>query len=103
MGSARVAAVADTGPLIHLAEIGCLHLLAIFEELHIPEGVWLEADRPATIREELTSSTIHVLAKDEIASFTACQNLERLQAGERESLLLCFKLGQARSTCAVDR
>ena len=51
MGSGRLAAVADTGPLIHLAEIGCLTLLTIFSELHIPEGVWREADRPEPIRE----------------------------------------------------
>ena len=38
MGPGRLAAVADTGPLIHLAEIDCLTLLAIFTELHIPEG-----------------------------------------------------------------
>lgn len=49
MGPGRLTAVSDTGPLIHLAEIGCLPLLTIFEELHIPEGVWLEADRPSTI------------------------------------------------------
>jgi predicted nucleic acid-binding protein len=92
VGSGRLAAVADTGPLIHLAEIGCLPLLTIFEELHIPEGVWLEADRPSTIRKELTFSKRHVLERDEITSFTADHGLERLQAGERESLLLCSKL-----------
>jgi len=50
VGTGRVAAVADTGPLIHLAEIKCLDLFAIFAELHIPEGVWREAERPPTIR-----------------------------------------------------
>jgi predicted nucleic acid-binding protein len=39
VGSGRLVAVADTGPLIHLAEIGCLPLLTIFEELHIPEAI----------------------------------------------------------------
>jgi predicted nucleic acid-binding protein len=92
VGSARLAAVSDTGPLIHLAEIGCLALLTIFEELHIPEGVWLEADRPSTIRTDLTFAKRHVLPRDEINRFTADHGLEKLQAGERESLLLCSKL-----------
>lgn len=61
MGPGRLAAVADTGPLIHLAEVGCLPLLSIFEVLHIPEGVWREADRPATIREELQFAKRHTL------------------------------------------
>lgn len=92
MGSGRLAAVADTGPLIHLAEAGCLPLLAIFDELHIPDGVWFEAARPSTIREELTFSKRHTLTSTEIAKFTLDHRLERLQAGERESLLLCRTL-----------
>ncbi len=44
MGNAGVnSAVADAGPLIHLREIGCLALLTIFDELHVPESVWAEA------------------------------------------------------------
>ena len=92
MGSGQLAAVVDTGPLIHLAEIGCLPLLSIFEELHIPEGVWQEADRPSTIRAGLTFAKRHSLPSDEITRFTADHGLEKLQAGERESLLLCSKL-----------
>jgi predicted nucleic acid-binding protein len=93
LGTGPLAAVADTGPLIHLAEIGCLPLLSIFEELHIPEGVWREADRPTTIRQGLAFATRHSLQRDEIARFTADHGLARLQAGEREGLLLCSKLG----------
>jgi predicted nucleic acid-binding protein len=92
VGSRRLAAVADTGPLIHLAEVGCLPLLAIFEELHIPEGVWREATRPSTIQEVLTFSKRHALTSTEITKFTLDHGLERLQAGERESLLLCRRL-----------
>lgn len=92
MGPGPLVAVADTGPLIHLAEIGCLSLLSIFEELHIPEGVWQEADRPSTIRDGLTFAKRHSLQKDEIARFTAEHGLAKLQAGEQESLLLCSKL-----------
>ena len=92
MGSGQLAAVVDTGPLIHLAEIDCLPLLSIFEDLHIPEGVWREADRPSTIRAGLTFAKRHSLQRDEITRFTADHGLEKLQAGERESLLLCSKL-----------
>lgn len=54
--------------------------------------MWLEADRPTTIRTDLTFARRHVLGRDEIEGFTAQHRLERLQAGEREALLLCSKL-----------
>jgi predicted nucleic acid-binding protein len=92
VGPGRLAAVADTGPLIHLAEINCLSFLEIFEDLHIPEGVWEEADRPPTIRQELVFAKRHVLQPEDLARFTAEHGLEKLQAGERESLLLCSQL-----------
>jgi len=92
MGPGRLAAVSDTGPLIHLAEVGCLPLLSIFEALHIPEGVWREADRPATIREGLRFARRHSLEPQDTESFTVQHGLEKLQAGERESLLLCSRL-----------
>lgn len=92
MGPGGLAAVADTGPLIHLAEIDCLHLLALFAPLHIPVGVWLEAERPATIRQNVTFATQHVLQQEEVTAFTAKYGLDRLQPAERESLLLCSKL-----------
>ena len=92
MGKGRLAAVADTGPLIHLAEIECLDLLSVFEELHIPEGVWREAERPSAIREQLTSAKRHVLDHDAVARFTLQHGLSKLQAGERESLMLCSQL-----------
>jgi predicted nucleic acid-binding protein len=92
MGPGGLAAVADTGPLIHLAEIDCRPLLAIFEQLHIPAGVWREAERPATIREKITFATHHILQQVEVTEFTAKHGLDRLQPAERESLLLCSKL-----------
>ena len=42
MGSQRLTAIADSGPIIHLAEISCLSILSIFEELHVPDAVWAE-------------------------------------------------------------
>jgi predicted nucleic acid-binding protein len=92
MGPGGLAAVADTGPLIHLAEIDCLPLLAIFPQLHIPSEVWREAERPATIRSEVTFATHHVLLSAEVAEFTTDNGLDKLQLAERECLLLCSKL-----------
>ena len=52
MGARAVnAAVADAGPLIHLAEFDGLALLRIFAALHIPDAVWLEAVRPNRVQE----------------------------------------------------
>lgn len=98
MGAGGLIAVADTGPLIHLAEIGCLSLLSIFDELHIPEAVWREAERPAEIRVELAIrvelklARHHQLQSTEVARFTAAEGLESLQRGEQEALFLGRKL-----------
>jgi len=40
-----LAAVADAGPLVHLAEIDSLDLLAAFDTLSIPEAVYEELER----------------------------------------------------------
>ena len=37
------AAVVDAGPLVHLAEVGCLSLLCVFDVWHVPDAVWSEA------------------------------------------------------------
>ena len=39
-----IVAVADTGPLIHLDEIDALHLLAVADELLIPQTVYEELE-----------------------------------------------------------
>lgn len=85
MGDGRLAAVADTGPLIHLAEIGCLPLLAIFDEFHVPEGVWQEAQRPASIHSELGRAERHTLPRAEVEEFAAKKGLQKLHGAERES------------------
>ncbi len=43
MGAGAVGpVVADSSPLIHLAEIGLLGLLRMFEAVHAPGAVWSE-------------------------------------------------------------
>lgn len=93
MGSEVLKAVADTGPLIHLAEIDCLPLLSIFSEVHVPDAVWREARTPATIRAHLSKRAIrHALDAADVQDFVSRYQLERLQAGECASLCLCRKL-----------
>jgi len=51
-------AVADSGPLIHLSEIGCLQVLSIFHILHIPHAVWLETVEQKRLSErDLSAAT----------------------------------------------
>ncbi len=92
MGSGRLAAVADTGPLIHLAEVDGLAVLAIFDELHIPGRVWLEAQRPPSIHRGLALAKRHILPRDALSRFIDEASLGTLQAGEHESLFLCTRL-----------
>jgi len=87
------AAVADTGPLIHLAEVDGLALLRIFAVLHIPEAVWSEAVRPNRVREvdlaELRNIHRHTILQVQVTQFHQETGLEGLQTGDVESLCLC--------------
>jgi predicted nucleic acid-binding protein len=85
-------AVADAGPLIHLAEIGCLPLLRLFDIIHIPDAVWSESVRPDRVREGdlLAFGAIrrYALISADVTRFAAENNLTHLQAGESEALCL---------------
>ncbi len=99
MGSPGIkAAVVDAGPLIHLSEIDALHLLHIFEHLHIPEAVWdetigtnkLKAVDLAGIKSSVHK---HSLDPERVQSFIQEKGLHRLQLGEIECLYLCLERG----------
>lgn len=51
MSRASVEIVCDAGPLIHLDEFGCLHLLDDFNTVFVPEQVWQEVShhRPGAL------------------------------------------------------
>jgi predicted nucleic acid-binding protein len=96
MGSRRLAAVADAGPLIHLAEIGRLSLLHIFKHVHIPDAVWEETvgQNRVSATELFETSLIlrHTLSSQEVSDFMLNNNLLKLHTGERECLYLCQKI-----------
>lgn len=86
-------AVADAGPLIHLAEIGCLSLLSIFDHLHIPEAVWFETVGLGRVFEHELMEKAHVqrhsLDRLTLNQFIEDNGLSFLQDGEKEGLFLC--------------
>jgi predicted nucleic acid-binding protein len=86
-------AVADAGPLIHLAEIGCLSAMAVFGALHIPNAVWSETVEAGRVRgadiSGLDNIHRHALPGEQVSRFVADHGLQRLHAGERECLYLC--------------
>lgn len=89
-------AVADTGPLIHLYEIGSLSVLKLFDEVHVTDTVWAEATTAGRIPvhdlEGLPILHRHALSMTEIDQFAATSNLQLLHAGEQGALLLAERL-----------
>lgn len=93
MGVGKISAVADSGPLIHLTEIGCLRILSLFENLYVPEAVWAETvECGRTPREDflkLSNVKRHNLPQSEVTRFAESANLMELHSGERQCLYLC--------------
>jgi len=49
---ATITVVCDAGPIIHLDELGCLHLLSDFQEIFLSDTVWKEIGqyRPSALK-----------------------------------------------------
>lgn len=75
-----VAAVSDAGPIIHLAEIDSLELLAAFDTLCIPETVYEEIEAGG-VPDELTDVSYELVNADEHRV-----GAEDLDAGERAAI-----------------
>ncbi|MFW5900725.1 MAG: nucleic acid-binding protein [Halodesulfurarchaeum sp.] len=73
-------AVSDAGPLIHLAEIGSLGLLAAFDRLLVPETVYEEVEAGG-VPDGLSDLSYELVETDERHSET-----EDLDAGERAAI-----------------
>jgi len=97
VGAERIdVAVVDAGPLIHLAEIGRLPIVNLFENLFLPDAVWHEAVRhKPTIDTELSmlgNIRRQAVHQESLSHFVMENNLESLHAGEKECLYLCKSL-----------
>lgn len=95
MGARSVNAVADAGPLIHLAQIDCLQHLSLFNTLHIPDTVWEEATVYGRPTGETLSSFDNIqritVSDSSITRFIEETGLTDLHRGESESLCLCHR------------
>lgn len=94
MGPGSIAAaVADSGPLIHLSEIGSLNLLTLLTAGHVPAAAWAET----VGRNRLPSPVLPNLHRQWLtpaqrATCGCVQSSESLQPGETECLILCREL-----------
>ena len=75
-----LAAVSDTGPLIHLAEIDAIDLLSVFDVLSIPETVYEELERGG-VPDGLAELSYELVEADETAI-----PADDLDPGERAAL-----------------
>lgn len=82
--------ILDAGPLIHLDELGCLFLLADFQDRIIPSAVWKEVEqhRPSALHSNTITYIKSQPAKTTPAIQALCEAFN-LDAGEREAIALC--------------
>ncbi len=81
--------ILDAGPIIHLEEIDCLHLLLDFKKLIIPYAVWREVEchRPSVFKHnDVNFEKVNVVLDEDIRS--VCR-LFCLGTGELEAIALC--------------
>jgi predicted nucleic acid-binding protein len=82
-----LAAVSDAGPLIHLAEIDSVELLATFDTLLVPETVYTEIEAGG-VPDELADLSYELVEADESRIRT-----EKLDAGERAAIAVAEEQG----------
>jgi len=89
-------AVSNSGPLIHLSQIGKFELLYIFSKIYIPEIVYKEVNikgKPGAI--ELKSAKniqVYEVSGDDIKNIKERVKDFKLDKGELQALSLCNKL-----------
>jgi predicted nucleic acid-binding protein len=96
VGSRGISAVCDTGPLLHLAEIDRLPLMHLFQNLHIPQAVWIEATESGIVSGDqlmrLANIKRHDVGRDDLRLFIQENEIKQLHPGELECLFLCKEL-----------
>lgn len=87
--------VLDAGPLIHLDEINCLHLLEGFTTLLIPSIVWQETarHRPQLTLEQIPKAKISDPIGPSPLPLAAAAFADELHAGEIAAITLLHEAG----------
>ena len=92
MGKGKLTAVTDSGPIIHLTEIGCFDILSIFENLYVPDAVWVETVEIGRVSSEdfnrLPNLNHHTIPQHDLGNFIKNNDLMELHSGELECLYL---------------
>lgn len=83
----RIAAVADAGPLIHLAEIDSLELLSVLDQLHVPETVYDEVESGGI------PSDMESLSYERVSSEDLDAGYGELDPGETAALAVADEYG----------
>ena len=87
-------AVFDTGPFIHLNEIGCFKIISLFGEILIPPEVFLEINKKRTISRKLDSSgNVSVVGLDGKAKDMSVLIVDQyfIDLGEAEAIAITGK------------
>lgn len=81
--------ICDTGPIIHLDELGCLDLLADFEKILLPLSVLeeIEKHRPAALTVKLPFQVLRAQDNTEERLAAMCR-IFALDRGETDSLIM---------------
>lgn len=94
---ATMTVVCDAGPVIHLDELGCLHLLSDFQEIFLPDTVWKEIGqhRPSALkRTGLSLIRSRGVVPSNEPLLTMCRMFS-LDVGENEALALMEQISDA--------
>ena len=89
----KISVVCDAGPIIHLDELGCLHLMKDFDRILVPDGVRREVLKHRAIRfEDVGVKWEHISQKLVVEEplGTMCRVFS-LDAGEVEALAVLMK------------
>lgn len=93
MGIQQISVVSDTGPLIHLSEIGCINFLKYFEIIYVPGCVRSEYYKHKKKSDpdafDLENIQLHLIEDIDLNAFISKNYLSNLHSGEKECLFLC--------------